>query len=76
MKMTKPGKEKKILAENNGEEIIKTMPPKYIPDAEEIRRRANDIYNLRMEFDIEGSPEDDWYQAEDLLRNYSGQAIQ
>lgn len=31
---------------------------------EEIRIKANEIYEYRMEMGIIGSPEDDWYDAE------------
>jgi hypothetical protein len=76
MTKTKTRKEKRILAENTGEEMVIAMPPNYIPEVEEIRRKANEIYNIRMESDIEGTSEDDWYQAEDFLRDFSEPAIQ
>jgi len=75
MTKTKTRKEKKILAGNAEEEKLIAMPNNYIPAEEEVRRKANEIYNFRKEFYIEGTPEDDWYQAEELLRDYSEPAV-
>ncbi|MHC1733859.1 MAG: hypothetical protein AB9888_17750 [Bacteroidales bacterium] len=75
MKETKKGKEKKIPAENTEKGKLNAMPPGF-PAEEEIRIKANEIYNLRQEYDIEGTPEEDWLHAEELLRAYSEPAMQ
>ncbi|GEM_PF-5784157 len=38
------------------------------PDEVSIRLKANELYNLRTEAGINGTPDDDWYQAEKYLR--------
>jgi hypothetical protein len=75
MKETKQRKEKKIPVETTEKGKLKAMPTRF-PAEEEIRLKANEIYNLRREFEIEGTPEDDWLHAEELLRDYSEPAIQ
>jgi hypothetical protein len=75
MKETKRRIVKKIPVENTEERKMKAMPPGF-PAEEEIRIKANEIYNLRREYDIEGTPEEDWFHAEELLRDYSDPAIQ
>lgn len=74
MKETKRRTEKKIPVANTEEENLKDMPPVF-PTEEEIRIKANEIYNMRKEFDIEGTPEEDWFHAEEFLIDYSYPAI-
>lgn len=75
MKETKRRIEKKIPVENTEEGKLKPVPSGF-PSHEEIRIKANEIYNLRREYDIEGTPEEDWFHAEEVLRYYSEPAIQ
>lgn len=67
--------EKKIPVGNTEEGKLKAMPLGF-PAEEAIRIKANEIYNLRKEYDIEGTPEEDWFHAEEFLRDYSEPAIQ
>jgi len=75
MKETKKRTEKKVPVENTEGGKLKAMIPGF-PAEEEIRKKANEIYKLRTELDIEGTPEEDWFHAEELLRDYSEPAIQ
>jgi len=38
------------------------------PDEEEIRKKATEIYHQRIERGEEGTPENDWFEAENYLR--------
>jgi len=38
-------------------------------DEEEIRKKAHEIYNYRIELGINGSAEEDWHDAERCLDN-------
>lgn len=42
---------------------------KTAPTEEEIRRKAEEIYHDRIAKGIYGTAEDDWHQAEKLLKN-------
>jgi len=39
------------------------------PTEEEVRRKADEIYHDRIAKGIYGTAEDDWHQAENLLKN-------
>jgi len=40
----------------------------FTPDEEEIREKARDLYYQRIENGTQGTPENDWFEAEDYLR--------
>lgn len=46
----------------------KVTPGKYIPAEEEIREKAREIYFERIARGEHGTAEDDWREAEELLR--------
>lgn len=46
----------------------KTSPGKYVPTEEEIREKAREIYYERIARGEHGTAEDDWKEAEELLR--------
>ena len=48
----------------------KTSSVKYVPNEEEIRLKAREIYFERISRGEHGTPEDDWREAEELLRGY------
>jgi len=58
-KVKAPSKKKKISIE------------KYIPSEEEIREKANELYLQRMERGENATAENDWIEAEKLLREYN-----
>jgi hypothetical protein len=41
---------------------------KYVPTEDEIREKAREIYYERISRGEHGSPEDDWREAEELLK--------
>jgi hypothetical protein len=41
---------------------------KYVPSEDEIREKAREIYYERMSRGEHGTPEDDWREAEELLK--------
>jgi len=41
---------------------------KYVPTEEEIREKAKEIYYERISRGEHGTPEDDWREAEELLK--------
>lgn len=45
----------------------KSLPGKYVPNEEEIRVKAREIYFERIARGEHGTPEDDWKEAEELL---------
>jgi DNA/RNA endonuclease G (NUC1) len=46
----------------------KLTTSKYIPNEEEIRKKANEIYLQRINRGEHGTALDDWHKAEELLR--------
>jgi len=46
----------------------KTAASKYVPTEDEIRDKAREIYFERISRGEHGTPEDDWREAEELLR--------
>jgi len=46
----------------------KTPAGKYVPTEDEIREKAMEIYYERIARGEHGTPEDDWREAEELLR--------
>lgn len=46
----------------------KVTTSKSQPSEEEIREKAMEIYNQRIEHEEYGTPEDDWLEAEKLLK--------
>jgi len=52
-----------------GKTVRKTSPPvKVMPGEEQIREKAREIYFERIAQGKHGSAEDDWREAEELLR--------
>lgn len=43
-----------------------------VPSEKEIREKARDIYEQRIERGEDGTPEKDWYDAEAYLRDSEG----
>ncbi|MGC1390296.1 MAG: hypothetical protein WA816_04615 [Bacteroidales bacterium] len=46
----------------------KVTPGKYVPTEDEIREKAREIYYERIARGEHGTPEDDWREAEELLK--------
>jgi hypothetical protein len=46
----------------------KVTAGKYVPSEEEIREKAREIYYERIARGEHGTPEDDWREAEELLK--------
>lgn len=46
-----------------------TSPAKYVPREDEIREKAREIYYERIARGEHGTPEDDWREAEEILRD-------
>jgi intergrase/recombinase len=46
----------------------KVTTGKYVPDEEEIREKAREIYYERISRGEHGTPESDWREAEELLK--------
>jgi hypothetical protein len=61
---------KKTTANGKTAKTRKASPGKYIPSEEEIREKAREIYFERIARGEHGTPEDDWGEAEELLRGY------
>ncbi len=53
-------------AETTGKKDLKDS--NYVPDNEEIRKKAVEIYHERLARNEEGTSEDDWLKAEKLLK--------
>jgi hypothetical protein len=66
MNMTKEKKVKKDVKKNPSVKVEANNNPKLSVvefSDEEIRIKANEIYNFRMDFGISGSAEEDWQDA-------------
>ncbi len=61
----KPGK---TAAPKKAPGVKKPVAKKKAPTEEEIRRKAEEIYHDRIAKGIHGTAEDDWHQAEKLLK--------
>ena len=48
----------------------KTSSVKYVPNEEEIRLKASEIYFERISRGEHGTPESDWREAEELLKGH------
>jgi hypothetical protein len=46
----------------------KVTAGKYVPTEDEIREKAREIYYERIARGEHGTPEDDWHEAEELLK--------
>lgn len=56
-------------SKDSGAVMSKKVTIKYsAPDEEEIREKATEIYYQRIERGEQGTPENDWYEAEKYLR--------
>jgi hypothetical protein len=70
MNMTKEKKTKKDIKRNSSFKsgAKKSREASVIEFSEEdIRKKANEIYNFRMDFGISGSAEEDWQDAKRYL---------
>ena len=59
---------KKTASERKIPKSKKTPAGKYVPTEDEIREKAMEIYYERIARGEHGTPEDDWREAEELLR--------
>ncbi len=69
MKTSKTTSKAERTSKNSG--VVKSKQViinSYSPDEEEIRERALEIYNQRIERGEQGTPENDWFEAENFLR--------
>jgi len=71
MKTTKSkpvSKPKKASVETKTVKKKKTDTAKYVPTEDEIREKAREIYYERIARGEHGTAEDDWKEAEELLK--------
>jgi len=71
MKTTKAktvSKPKKTSAPAKTVRKKKEVTSKYVPNEDEIREKAREIYYERIAKGEHGTPEDDWREAEELLK--------
>jgi hypothetical protein len=71
MKTTKAktvSKPKKTSAPAKTVRKKKEVTSKYVPTEDEIREKAREIYYERIAKGEHGTPEDDWREAEELLK--------
>ena len=66
IKASSQSKNFKGSSETPGKENINVS--NYVPDKEEIRKKAKEIYLERLARNEEGTSEDDWLKAEKLLK--------
>ena len=59
---------KKTTSDAKASRARKTSPSKYVPREDEIREKAREIYYERIARGEHGTPEDDWREAEEILR--------
>jgi hypothetical protein len=57
-----------MITKTNTEEISKSHR---VPTEDEIREKAMDIYNQRIDRGENGTEEDDWHKAEEYFRTES-----
>lgn len=62
-------KPKKTAGTGKTAKSRKVTSKKYLPNEEEIRNKAREIYFERISRGEHGTPEDDWHEAEELLRS-------
>jgi len=60
-------KPKKATSAGKTSKAKKASPGKYVPNEEEIREKAREIYFERISRGEHGTPEGDWREAEELL---------
>jgi hypothetical protein len=63
--ISKPKKPSKV---SKAVKSKKVTASKSVPDEEEIRKKANEIYLQRIARGEHGTAIDDWHKAEDLLK--------
>ena len=71
MKTTKTktvSKPKKTTATAKAPKKKQVTAGKYVPTEDEIREKAKEIYYERIARGEHGTPEDDWHEAEELLK--------
>jgi len=71
MKTTKTktvSKPKKTTAAAKAPKKKQVTAGKYVPTEDEIREKAKEIYYERIARGEHGTPEDDWHEAEELLK--------
>jgi hypothetical protein len=59
---------KKTTSDAKASRASITSPSKYVPREDEIREKAREIYYERIARGEHGTPEDDWREAEEILR--------
>ena len=59
---------KKTTSAEKASQTRKTSPAKYVPGEDEIREKAREIYYERIARGEHGTSEDDWREAEEILR--------
>lgn len=69
MKTSKTSQQKKVTVSGKTVKTKKNLPGKYIPNEDEIREKAREIYYERIARGEHGTPEGDWREAEELLKN-------
>ena len=60
---------KKTTSDAKASRARETSPSKYVPREDEIREKAREIYYERIARGEHGTPEDDWREAEEILRD-------
>jgi hypothetical protein len=71
MKTSKPkttSKPRKTSVANKTSKKKSVSSAKYVPSEDEIREKAREIYYERIARGEHGTPEDDWREAEALLK--------
>jgi hypothetical protein len=61
-------KPKKVSGVSKTVKGKKTSGRKSVPDEEAIRKKANEIYMERIALGEQGTAEDDWQKAEEILK--------
>jgi len=69
MKTSKTSSKSRRTSKDPATEIKKRVSTGNIgPNEENIREKARDIYNQRIERGEHGTPENDWFEAENYLK--------
>jgi len=69
MKTSKTGSKSQRRSKDSGTVIRKKASIDNLgPDEEDIREKAKEIYCQRIERGEQGTPENDWFEAENYLR--------
>ena len=66
---TKPTRSPRKVS-SSAKPVTKTSPGKKMPGEEQIREKAREIYFERIASGKQGTAEDDWREAEELLKGY------